>query len=233
MADVLSRTLRIDARENRDRVLDAARELFAERGIEVTMRDIARRAEVGPATLYRRFPTKRALMDDAFASEMHECRAIVVECSADPDPWRGFASVIERITELNVRNNGFVDAFLSANPEFERIATHRASLFRMLTDLAGRARRAGGLRGAGRAALDARPRSGADGVHGAGQLLARPTGERGLSRRRLPVQSAITLAPFPVRAGNPRTERLSETDRTGLPSGYPTAEIRLRSASGV
>ena len=146
MADVLSRSLRVDARENRDRVLDAARELFAERGIDVTMRDIARRAEVGPATLYRRFPTKRALIDEAFASEMRECRAIVVEGSADPDPWHGFSSVIERITELNARNHGFVDAFLSANPEFERIATHRASLFRMLTDLAGRAQRAGGLR---------------------------------------------------------------------------------------
>ena len=43
--------LRVDARENRDRILAAAGELFAERGLDVGMRDIARRAGVGPATL--------------------------------------------------------------------------------------------------------------------------------------------------------------------------------------
>jgi AcrR family transcriptional regulator len=146
MTDVLPHTLRVDAPENRDRVLDAARELFAERGVDVTMREIARHAGVGPATLYRRFPTKRALIDEAFADEMRACRRIVVDGHAEPDPWHGFCSVIEGITALNARNHGFVDAFLSANPEFEAIGAHRASLFRMLADLAARAQRAGSLR---------------------------------------------------------------------------------------
>jgi AcrR family transcriptional regulator len=146
MNDQLPQILRADAQGNRDRILDAARALFFERGIDVTMRDIARRAEVGPATLYRRFPTKQLLIDEAFADELRACRAIVDDGCADPDPWRGLCSVIERITSLNVQNQGFVDAFISANPDLDAFAAHRAALLRMLTALAGRAQAAGKLR---------------------------------------------------------------------------------------
>lgn len=146
MTDRLPHLLRADAQDNRERVLEAARALFSERGIDVTMREIARHAEVGPATLYRRFPTKQLLVDEAFSDEMRACRGIVDDGCADPDPWRGFCSVIERISVLNVRNQGFVDAFLSANPEPDAFATHRAELHRMLAELAGRAQVAGGLR---------------------------------------------------------------------------------------
>ncbi|HEY0216300.1 MAG TPA: helix-turn-helix domain-containing protein [Cellulomonas sp.] len=139
-------TLRSDARENRDRVLESARELFAERGLDVTMREIARRAEVGPATLYRRFPTKQALVDEAFGHELRACRAIVQEGAADPDPWRGFCSVVRRVGELNARNHGFVDAFLSAHPGATDFTAHRAELLGMLADLCRRAQQAGAMR---------------------------------------------------------------------------------------
>lgn len=138
--------LRSDARENRDRAVEAARSLFAERGIDVPMREVARRAGIGPATLYRRFPTKQSLVEHAFARELGECRAIVVEGCADPDPWRGFRSVIERISLLNARNHAFVQAFLSATPAAEEFTAHRAALIRLLAGLAGRAQAAGGLR---------------------------------------------------------------------------------------
>lgn len=135
--------LRADARDNRERVLEVARTLFSEKGIDVTMREIARRAEVGPATLYRRFPTKQMLIDAAFADELRLCREIVDDGCADPDPWRGFCSVIERISVLNGRNQGFVDAFGAANPELGSFAEHRGALLRKLADLAGRAKAAG------------------------------------------------------------------------------------------
>jgi AcrR family transcriptional regulator len=138
--------LRSDAQHNRDRVIEAARALLSERGIDVTMREIARRAAVGPATLYRRFPTKQVLLGEVFADELRLCRGIVEDGCADPDPWRGFCSVIERIIMLNVQNQGFVDAFMSENPSLETFAAHRASLLRMLAELAGRAQAAGGLR---------------------------------------------------------------------------------------
>ncbi|WP_194894370.1 TetR/AcrR family transcriptional regulator [Catenulispora pinisilvae] len=138
--------LRADARENRDRILDAARSLFAERGLEASMREVARYAEVGPATLYRRFPTKQALIDDVFADEVRACRQIVVDGCADPDPWHGFASVIEQLTVLNVQNQGFVDAFMSANPHSPAFAHHRAALVSRLRTLVTRAKRTGQLR---------------------------------------------------------------------------------------
>jgi AcrR family transcriptional regulator len=146
MTDRLPHILRTDAQHNRDRVVEAARALFSERGLDVTMRDIARRAAVGPATLYRRFPTKHVLVGEAFAKELRACSEIVEDGCADPDPWRGFCSVIERIIVLNVQNQGFVDAFMSEKPSLETFVAHRASLLRMLAELARRAQAAGGLR---------------------------------------------------------------------------------------
>jgi AcrR family transcriptional regulator len=146
MTEEVTHKLRADARENRDRILDAARTLFSERGLEASMREVARYAEVGPATLYRRFPTKQALIDDVFADELRACRQIVVDGCDDPDPWRGLSSVIERLSVLNVQNKGFVDAFMSANPEAPVFAHHRAALLRRLRTLAARAKRAGQLR---------------------------------------------------------------------------------------
>ena len=69
-------SLRSDARHNRDRIIAAARAAFAEGGLDVPMREIARRAGVGIATLYRRFPTSRdlvtAVFEDRFATCMNE-----------------------------------------------------------------------------------------------------------------------------------------------------------------
>ncbi|KQV06852.1 TetR family transcriptional regulator [Leifsonia sp. Root112D2] len=138
--------LRTDAQENRDQILAAASAVFAETGLDVGMREIARRAGVGPATLYRRFPTKQALIDEAFSVELQACRAIVTEGCANPDAWRGFISVVERLTSLNVQNRGFVDAFTSSNSVSEIITEHRRELLRMLDRLARRAQQSGQLR---------------------------------------------------------------------------------------
>ena len=146
MTDRLPHLLRADARDNRDRVLEAARALFSERGLEVPMREIARRAQVGPATLYRRFPTKQALVDAAFADELQACGAIVRNGCAEEDPWRGLCSILHDITELNAQNQGFVDAFLSSFPGTEEVAVHRASMLRSLAELCRRAQQAGALR---------------------------------------------------------------------------------------
>lgn len=138
--------LRADARDNRDRTLEAARELLAEVGLGVTMRDIARKAGVGPATVYRRFPTKQHLVVEVFADEVRACRAIVDDACADPDPWRGFRTVVEEMTALNVENRAFVEVFLSANPDLEMLADHRTDLLQELATLAARAQAAGALR---------------------------------------------------------------------------------------
>ncbi|MCX5395730.1 TetR/AcrR family transcriptional regulator [Streptomyces sp. NBC_00102] len=146
MTEPLPHAPRSDARENRERILDAARALFSAEGLDVPMREIARRAGVGPATLYRHFPAKRTLVADAFADQLHACRAIVDEGCADLDPWRGLCLVIERICELHARDRGFTEAFLSAFPGVTDVDAGRAYTVRAVAALAQRAKEAGRLR---------------------------------------------------------------------------------------
>lgn len=146
MTDRLPHPLRSDALENRERILEAARALFATEGLNVPMREIARRAGIGPATLYRRFPTKLTLVTEAFAAETRACHAIVDEALADPDPWHGFCLVMEKTCELHARNRGFTEAFLAAFPDTMDAAMDRASVLRSIAELANRAKDAGDLR---------------------------------------------------------------------------------------
>jgi AcrR family transcriptional regulator len=138
--------LRSDALDNRERILEVARALFAAEGLNVPMRKIARRAGVGPATLYRRFPTKQLLLTEAFADEMRACHAIVEEGLAEPDPWRGFCRLLEEICELHARNRGFTAAFMSAAPNAMDFAAEREQVLKSIAELAGRAKETGRLR---------------------------------------------------------------------------------------
>lgn len=146
MTDALSHPLRSDARDNRDRILGAAREVFASEGLSVPMREIARRAGVGPATLYRRFPTKEALVVEAFTEQMCRCQTIVEDGLADPDPWRGFCRVIERICELHASDRGFTAAFLAAYPHAVDLAAGREHALKGIGELVRGAKAAGRLR---------------------------------------------------------------------------------------
>jgi AcrR family transcriptional regulator len=146
VTDSLPQSLRSDAQDNRERILEVARAVFATEGLNVPMREIARRAEVGPATLYRRFPTKEALVTEAFTEQMCRCHAIVDEGLADPDPWHGFCHVIEQICELHARDRGFTAAFISAYPGAIDFAAGREYALKSIADLARRAKAAGDLR---------------------------------------------------------------------------------------
>jgi AcrR family transcriptional regulator len=146
VTDRLPHTLRSDARDNRELILEAARAVFATEGLTVPMREIARRAGVGPATLYRRFPTKELLVTEAFAGQLQACHAIVDDGLADPDPWRGFCGVIEKLCELHAGNAGFTAAFMSAFPHAIDFAAGREYALRSIAGLARRAQQAGRLR---------------------------------------------------------------------------------------
>jgi len=146
MTGHLPHPLRSDARDNRELILDAARAAFAAEGLEVPMREIARRAGVGPATLYRRFPTKQDLVTEAFTEQLQACHVIVNEGLAAPDPWLGFCLVIEKICELHARNRGFTAAFMSSYPGAVNFAADREWALRSIAQLARRAKDAGRLR---------------------------------------------------------------------------------------
>src|SRR3954465_3690398 len=94
MTQVAGRPLRADARRNRERVLTAAREVFAEHGSEAQMDDVARRAEVGVGTVYRHFPTKEALfaalLEDTFARIADRARLALEQ----EDAWEAFTALM-------------------------------------------------------------------------------------------------------------------------------------------
>lgn len=146
VTDRLPRTLRSDALDNRERILAAARAVFAAEGLNVPMRQIARRAGVGPATLYRHFPTKEMLVTEAFTEQMYACRVIVDEGLADPDPWHGFCLVIEKMCELHARDRGFTAAFMSAFPNAIDFDARREYALNAVAEIARRAKDAGRLR---------------------------------------------------------------------------------------
>lgn len=70
--------MRADATRNRDALLRAARELFVERGLDVPLDAVARHAGVGPATLYRRFPDREALLHDVALMSLAESRTVAL-----------------------------------------------------------------------------------------------------------------------------------------------------------
>ncbi|MFD7829597.1 TetR/AcrR family transcriptional regulator [Kitasatospora sp. NPDC059803] len=145
MTDRLPHIARSDARDNRARILDAARAVFSEEGLNAPMREVARQAGIGPATLYRHFPTKQALIVETFAEQRRACHATVRDALADPDPWHGFRSLVERICELHAHSRGFADAFMTAFPEAMDFAADRERTSRRVAELTRRAQDTGQL----------------------------------------------------------------------------------------
>ena len=138
--------LRSDARDNRERILVVARAAFAADGLDVPIREIARRAEVGVATVYRHFRTKEALLTEAFAERMASCSVILEEGLAADDPWRGFRLVIEKLMEVHALDRGFARAFTSQLVGAAEFAANRDRTVRLLFELVRRAKDAGALR---------------------------------------------------------------------------------------
>jgi AcrR family transcriptional regulator len=142
----VERPLRKDAERNRRRILDAAAELFTERGLGVTLNDIAHHADVGVGTVYRRFPDKELLIDALFEERVEEILALAEEALANPDPWDGLAGFLERGLELQARDKGLKQLLLGTPQGCARVGGVRDRMFPLVTALVERAREAGVLR---------------------------------------------------------------------------------------
>ena len=100
------RPLRKDAERNRQRILAAARDLFATRGLEPNLNDIAHHAGVGVGTIYRRFSTKEELLEALFEDAMHQLADLAEEALRQPDSWQGFSWYMERMCEMTATDRG-------------------------------------------------------------------------------------------------------------------------------
>ena len=105
--------LRKDAQRNREKLLAAAVELFAERGTEGSLEEVAKRAGVGIGTLYRHFPTRDALVEAAYRNEVAQLRAAADELLAELPPDRALEAWVRRFVEYGTAKRGMRDALQS------------------------------------------------------------------------------------------------------------------------
>jgi AcrR family transcriptional regulator len=136
---------RADARRNRARLIDTTTILFAERGIDVSVREIAREARVGIATLYRHFPTRDDLVDAVLQVAFDELTAASTRALAAEDAWAGLTGLVEETLSLHARNRGLRDAFDTQRGR-ERAAAMRADIWPVFAELVERAQTQGALR---------------------------------------------------------------------------------------
>jgi AcrR family transcriptional regulator len=138
--------LRKDAERNRQRILDAASELFAERGLGVTLNDIAHHAGVGVGTVYRRFPDKSQLIDDLFEQRVEGLVALSDDALADADPWHGLTTFLERALELQAGDRALHELIVGTPDGMNRICRIRDRLLPRGEELVARAQASGQLR---------------------------------------------------------------------------------------
>jgi AcrR family transcriptional regulator len=102
--------MRADAQRNLDLVLGAARECFAEGGIDVSIDEVARRAGVGHGTVFRRFPTKEALLDAVLGKELDRMVLLGQGALAEEDPWKAFVGFFRAAADGYARNRALVES---------------------------------------------------------------------------------------------------------------------------
>jgi len=120
--------------------------MFAARGLDVPIEDIARHAGVGVATLYRRFPTRADLIAGAFEAKMAAYAEAAGQALANPDPWAGFCGYIERVCAMQAEDRGFAHVLTMTFPAAKQFEAERKVAYQGFLDLISRAQAAGQLR---------------------------------------------------------------------------------------
>ena len=141
-----ARPLRRDAERNRQRILAAAAVVFNERGLEVSLDEIARHAGVGVGTVYRRFRTKEELIEALFMDRLDMVAALGEEAFASPDPWSGLVSFMERMAEIMAGNLGLRQMLMLGTYGRDLVAVARQRNAPLIERLVERAQAAGQLR---------------------------------------------------------------------------------------
>jgi AcrR family transcriptional regulator len=138
--------LRADAERNRLALVAAARAVFGERGLDAPLDEIARRAGVGNATLYRRFPSRHQLVAAVFAQTLRDVLATMQRSLADPDPWKGFCDYVWYVCGLQAADRGLADLLTTSMPGVPELEPLRAQAYRGFVRLVSRAQAAAALR---------------------------------------------------------------------------------------
>ena len=138
--------LRRDAQRNRDAIVAAARQVFCDHGLEAPLEEIARRAGVGIATLYRRFPSRVELLDAVLADNLQAHIAVAEQALATDDPWDGFAFYLEQSCRLQAEDRGLNDVMGMRFPRATAVEAAKTRLFELVGQVVDRAQQRGQLR---------------------------------------------------------------------------------------
>lgn len=141
------RALRADAQLNRTKILEAAQEVFAARGLSAPIDEIARRAGVGVGTVYRHFPTKEALFEAIVASRLEEMASEAKKLADAEDPEKAFFTHVSRIMLAAREKRDFVDALSAAGIDVKTtLAKASRNHWKNLEHLLVNAQKAGAVR---------------------------------------------------------------------------------------
>jgi AcrR family transcriptional regulator len=141
------RPLRRDAERNRERILAAARVVFAERGLSGSHDDIAREAGVGVGTVYRRFPDKEQLIDALFDARIEQIADVARAAADHPDPWEALVGYLVRMQEVQSKDRALKEILLGGARGTERAVAARSLIAPIAAQVLQRAKDAGVVRG--------------------------------------------------------------------------------------
>lgn len=140
------RPLRADAARNRERILDTARRLFAERGIGVTLNDIAHAANVGVGTVYRRFPDKDAIIEALHTAKFQALIELAEDAALQESARDGLREYLLGTLELRASDRALAEVIVRAAPASDRVSRDRVRLDAIVTAIVERAREDGVVR---------------------------------------------------------------------------------------
>jgi AcrR family transcriptional regulator len=143
---VAERALRADAQRNLEAILEAAAEAFAEKGHEACVADIAHRAGVGQATIFRRFETKDDLIAAVFERKVAQLLDAARAAGRKRSAWEGLREFMEVVTELQMRDRGFFQANAQRLIDLPHIKALKDEVHEEVSGLVARAKAEGGLR---------------------------------------------------------------------------------------
>jgi AcrR family transcriptional regulator len=141
----LQRPKRADARRNYDKLVTAARAVFAEDGTSAPLEDVAGRAEVGIGTLYRHFPTRQALLEAVYLEEVQAIAEAAAELS-DVPAWDALSTWLHRYVGFAATKRALTEALLEADPDSDVLLACRTAILDAGNGLIERAQRAGVVR---------------------------------------------------------------------------------------
>jgi AcrR family transcriptional regulator len=141
-----TKPLRADAERNRRKLLDAAGELFARRGLAVGLDEIARHAGVGVGTAYRRFPDKEQLIEALFDDRIEQIASLAERCARRDDAYAGLVEFIEGNVQLQSTDRGLKELILGSPHAIARVQGARSRIEPAVASLVERAQAAGQIR---------------------------------------------------------------------------------------